>query len=305
MKSNKTYILLAVFIVLAVITYFVVGERGEKTTTYKLEKQLFAVDSALTDKIEIEKNGKRIELSKSGMDWRITQPVDYSAYQQFIASMLSNLKNYKLESKVSDNPENKDKFGFNDTNVTKISVYQAGTLKGSFLIGNATNAPSQTYIKKLEGNEIFLADNFLRNNFVKGDMNEFRDKQITAIPRNSINSIEFVSETDNYTITRDTTGKYFSGKDSVSAGVSDGVFSILQNLNTQGFRDTIVGNDIKYDYIMKLQSNKPIEIDFWKVGEGTNPKYLLKITDNKQIFEVDENFVKSLFKSKKEMLGIK
>ena len=305
MKSKRTYWLLALLVVLAVITYFVTTDRGERTTTYKLEKQILTVDSALVDRIQIDQNGKSITLAKSGMEWRETQPIDYLAYQTFISSALSNLKGYKLESKVSDNPENKEKFGFNDTNVAKITVYQSGQLVGSFLIGNAASGPSQTYIKKIEGNDIYLADGFLRSNFVKGDMNEWRDKLITAIPKNSITSLEMISQTENYKMVRDSTGKYFVGKDSVNSGVSEGVFNILQNFNTQGFKDTPVGNDIKFDNVIKVATNKPIEIDFWKSGEGTNPKYLLKITDNKQIFEVDENFVKNVFKSKKDMLGIK
>jgi hypothetical protein len=75
-------------------------------------------------------------------------------------------------------------------------------------------------------------------------------------------------------------------------------------LNTQGFKDSTV-TDVKYDHLLKIASNKPIEIGFWKIGLGTNAKYLLKVTDIKQIFEVDENFLKSLFKTRKEMLGTK
>jgi hypothetical protein len=305
MKSSKTYLLLTVLVVLAIITYFVTSDRGERTATYKIDKQLFSSDSALVDKIEIFQNGKSITIAKTGMDWRITQPIDYPVYAQFIVTMLSNLKNYKLESKVSDNPENKDKFGFNDTNTAKITVYQGGQMLGTFLVGNASVGASQTYIKKADANEIYLADGFLRNNFVKTNLDEWRDKLIIAFPKNNINSIEVITPTDNYKMVQDSTMKYHIGKDTVSNPVCEGVLNILQNFNTQGFKDTTVGNDIKFDYVMKIGSSKPYEIDFWKNGEGTNPKYLLKITDNKQIFEVDENFVKNLFKSKKEMLGIK
>ena len=65
MKGNKTLLLLVVFVVLSVITYFIVHEPGEKTTTYKLEKQLFAVDSALTDKVDIEQKGKKISFAEA------------------------------------------------------------------------------------------------------------------------------------------------------------------------------------------------------------------------------------------------
>ena len=55
MKSNKTYLYLAIFAALLVVAYFLTSERGEKTASYDLkEKKLFELDSARVDKIEIK-----------------------------------------------------------------------------------------------------------------------------------------------------------------------------------------------------------------------------------------------------------
>lgn len=306
MKSNKTYLLAVIFIVLAVIAYFLTTDRGEKTSTYKLEKQLFAVDSALVDKLELEQNGKKVTLVKSGVEWKMTQPVEYTAYLQFVNTALSDLKKYKLESKVSDNPNNKEKFGFNDTNFLKVTVYQGGNPVGTIFVGNASNAPGQTFIKKPESNEIFLASDFLRMNFVKENIfNDWRDKQIISISKGNIKSLEFVSSSDNYKIEADSTGKFFSGKDTVDSKVSEGVLNIFQNFNTQGFKDSTLSNDVKFDYTVKVKADKEYFFNFLKMGEGTNPKFILKVSDKKQLFEIDENFVKMVFKSKKEMMGLK
>ncbi len=303
MKVNKTYILAAVFVVLAVLAYFITTDRGEKTATYKLEKQLFEVDSALIDKLEIEQNGKKVTLVKSGVEWRLSQPVDYSAYPQFVAAALSDLKKYKLESKVSDNPSNKDRFGFNDTNLVKVTVYQGQNLMGTMIIGHAANGPSQTFIKSPESNEIFLANDFLRSNFAKESIyDDWRDKLILSISKASITSIDFISQSEKYSITRDSAGTYRSGKDSLNTQVVDGVFSMLQNFNTQGFKDTTISDDTKFDYTVKVNADKVYLINFLKIGEGPNPKFLLKVSDKKQIFVVDENFLKLLFKNRKELV---
>jgi hypothetical protein len=138
MKINKTYILLGVFVLLVLTAYLITHEGGEKTTSYEIEgEKLFELDSALIDKIEIEQGVKKIVLNKMAVEWRITSPIDYNAYQQFINSMLSDLKNYTLESIVSDNPDKKETYGFNDSIVVKISIYQGNELMGSFLVGNA------------------------------------------------------------------------------------------------------------------------------------------------------------------------
>lgn len=303
MNAKKTYLLAVVFIVLAVIAYFLTSERGEKTSTYKLEKQLFAVDSASVDKLEIEQRGIKLVLSKVGMEWRVVQPVDYTAYQQFVASALSDLKKYRLESRVSENPNNKDKFGFNDTNVVKVTVYQGGNAVGSMLIGNASNGPSQTFIKKTDGKEIFLANDLLRSNFAKDNvLNDWRDKLILNISKGNVKAIEFISSSDNYKIEVDSAGKFRCGKDSVNSMQSDGILNLFQNFNTQGFIDSTVNTNVKFDYTIKIFADKVYEIGFLKIGEGTNPKYLLKVSDKKQLFEVDENFMKVAFKTRKEMV---
>jgi hypothetical protein len=304
MKSNKTYLLAVILIVLAVIAFFLTTDRGEKTSTYKLEKQLFAVDSALVDKLELEQNGKKITLVKSGIEWRVTQPFDYTAYQQFVNSALSDLKKYKLESKVSDNPNNKEKFGFNDTNFVKVTVYQGGNMVGTLLVGNASSGPSQTFIKKPESNEIFLANDLLRNNFVKNSIyDDWRSKLICTLLKGSIKSVEFMSSSDNYKIEADSIGKFYIGKDTVNSSVASGILDIFQNCNTQGFKDTTLGDNVKFNYTVKVSANKDYFFYFLRIGEGNNPKYILKFSDSKQLFEVDENFVKMMFKSKKEMMG--
>jgi hypothetical protein len=302
MKINKTYILLGVFVLLVLTAYLITHEGGEKTTSYEIEgEKLFELDSALIDKIEIEQGVKKIVLNKMAVEWRITSPIDYNAYQQFINSMLSDLKNYTLESIVSDNPDKKETYGFNDSIVVKISIYQGNELMGSFLVGNASSGPSQTYIKNVEGDEIFLADGLLRNNFVKDNLDDWRDKLILSIPKGNVNSIEFITPEESYTAERDSTGKFYVGKDSVSSVVFDGILNLLQNFNTQRFQDTVLSKDTDFDKKVKVNWGKLTEINFLKLPDTLFTNYYIKVTDNDQIFEVDEGFTNNLFKSRKEI----
>ncbi|MGB9697020.1 MAG: DUF4340 domain-containing protein [Ignavibacteria bacterium] len=305
MNNKKSYYILGgILVVLIIIAYLVTSERGPKTSTEKIkEEQFFKVDSALVDKVEFERNGVKIALAKVGPVWREIYPNDYMANQNFISQMLSHLKNYKLSNIVSENPEMKDRYGFNDTNVTKITVYQTGNVVGSFLIGNAASGPSQTFIKKLNDDKIYLADNFLRNYFVKERMFDWRDLQIVALPKESIKSIRFIHNDEDFTVTFDTTAQAFIDRDTVDKAQAEGLLNLLNNYNTQSFRDTTLGNDMKPDYKVIVTADKVWEFEFFKVGtEERNPKYLLRVSGLKQIFEVDENFVKMLYKSKKELL---
>ena len=304
MKINRTYILLGVFALLLVIAYLITREGGDKTASYDIDgEQLFKVDSALVDKIEIEQKGKKITLSKMAVEWRITEPIDYSAYQQFIQTMLSDLKNYKLESIVSSNPEKKEKYGFTDSEVVKVSVYQGNELMGEFIVGSASTGPSQTFIKKIDSDDIYLTDGLLRNNFVKTNLDEWRDKLILSIPKGNINSIEYITPGENFKAVKDSTGKFYVGQDSVNSTVFDGILNLLQNFNTQRFKDTVFSKDTKFDKTVNVDWGKLTEINFLKMQDTLMTNYYIKVSDNNQIFEVDEGFTNNLIKTRKEITG--
>ncbi len=305
MKNKNIYILGAVLVVLAVVSYFVMRDTSGEKKTLNLSEKLFAADSLAVDKLEIERNGKKVIMEKKAGLWNVTSPVLYTANQQFIGSALSSLKNYKLTSIVSAKPGNKDVYGFNDTNYTKVSVYQNGSLAGVILVGNSAPGAAQTYLKKPDGNEVYLANEFLFNNFVKFDLTEWRDKTVISIPVGSIKSIDFDSGTEKYTVTKDTTMKFYVGNDTVSTAVFDGVTSMLSNFSTQNFKDTTLAEDTKANLSARVSWSKDTEFKFYKYGNEESKKYLMKVSGVDQVFEVDENFVKGFIKPRDEVLGKK
>ncbi|MCE1165982.1 MAG: DUF4340 domain-containing protein [Bacteroidetes bacterium] len=305
MKNQKNiYILTGVFVVLVVIAYLLTAERGTKTTTSKLDEKIFVIDSASVDKLEIERNGARVVLQKMGGKWNLTAPVNYSATDKFVNDAIWTLKNYKISSKVSENPSNRDKFGFSDTNFTKVSVYQNGNSAGQFIIGNAGPGNAQAYLKKVDGSEIYLADDFVWNYLVKTDLTDWRDKVILSVPKGAIKSIDFITKDENYSVIVDSLGKFFIGKDTVSAAALDGVLNLLQNYSTQGFKDTVLTGAGSPNYYMRINTGPVTELKFYRYMDTESSKRcLLQVTGNTQIFEMDENYVKQLFKTKKELLG--
>ncbi|MFA7360114.1 MAG: DUF4340 domain-containing protein [Candidatus Kapaibacterium sp.] len=305
MKNKNIYILGAVLVILAAVSYFVMRDTSGEKKTQNLSEKLFTADSLSIDKFEIERNGKKVIMEKKAGLWNVTSPVLYTANQQFIGSALSSLKSYKLSSIVSANPGNKDFYGFNDTNYTKVTVYQNGSLAGVILVGNSAPGAAQTYLKKPDGNEVYLANEFLFNNFVKFDLSEWRDKTVISIPVGSIRSIDFDAGTEKYTVTKDTTMKFYVGNDTVSTTVFDGVTSMLSNFTTQNFKDTTLVEDIKSNFSARVIWTKDTEFKFYKYGIEESKKYLMQVSGVNQVFEVDENFVKAFIKPRAEILGKK
>ena len=56
---------------------------------------------------------------------------------------------------------------------------------------------------------------------------------------------------------------------------------------------------------MRVNGAKPTEFKFVKYGEADSKKYLMQVSGIKQIFLVDENFIKNFIKSRNEVLGKK
>ncbi|MBK6539231.1 MAG: DUF4340 domain-containing protein [Ignavibacteria bacterium] len=149
MKSNKTYLYFAILAALLVAAYYITSEKGDKTSSYELkEKKFFELDSAKVDKIEIKYTEGDLVLSKSSGEWKAVSPYDYRVVPSLVEKAISSLKNFNLESIVSTNPSKRETYGFNDSNMAEISVYEGGALKGKFIIGGSA-AGTSSHVKKL------------------------------------------------------------------------------------------------------------------------------------------------------------
>jgi len=302
MKS-KTILYLVVFIVLAAAAYFLTSDRGEKTTSYDLsETKIFEIDSAKVDKLEIKNSKGDLVLSKATGEWRVESPYQYRTVSAYIESMVSGLKNLEIESIVSTNPEKKDTYGFTDENQSEVSVYESGVLKGKFIVG--TSAPgggTQTYIKKPDSETVYLADGIDKNNYFRSDISEWKDKSIIAIPPQGINSIEFNTGGENFTVSKNADGKFSIGSDTVSVTFS-GVLNALQNFQTTGFKDTTLTDQTAFTDKVIVDWGTNTQINFLKL-DSEPVKYLVMVSGDGQIYELDETVAKSILKSKKEILG--
>jgi len=305
MNKNKTYLLGAVLVVLVIAAYFLTTDRGTKTETEKTppkEKEFFAVDSANVDKIEIVRKNGKIVLQKVAGAWRQTEPVDYPVTASFVPPAVGDLKNFTLSTTVSTNPSKADVYGFNDSSKTTITVFEKGVQKGVIVVGNAGQGASQTYIKRPDKDAIYLAENFLRMNFVKDNIDDWRDKQIVTIPSGSVKSIDFTYSDDSFKIVKDSTGKFFIGKDSIQHSNIEGFLNLLQNMNTQGFSAAPLDTVKKFTSVIKVEADRPYELDLLKVN-AEPVYYLMRVSGIKQVFKFDEALAKMILKPKKDFLG--
>jgi hypothetical protein len=308
MKNKKQlYILIGIAAVLVIIAVLTNINFSSSKSSYKIPTILFKVDSASIDRIDFEERGEKFTISKTNFLWRITSPVDYQANQNFVTQMISSLNRYKIVSLASDNPSNKGYFGFNDTGYVKITVYQSGSPVGSMMIGNMGSSGSHSYIKSADDDKIYLADGIVRGFFYKDKgMNEWRDLAMLSINRQHVLSLDFMSPKEHYTLVKDTaTGKFHSTpKDSVNESNLNSLLSLLQNMNTQGFKDTVISPDVKPESVLTVKTKSDeYKIEFIPYSGGKeNENYLIRISGIKQLFLVDTTYMNTVMRTKKDLI---
>lgn len=302
MEKNRLYLLAGVLVVLVLAAYFLT-KSDKRSSTGDTTEKLYEFDSAAVDRLEITQDGRKITISKVNGEWKLTDPIEYRVNQEFVNAALSDLKNYRLLSLVSENPENKDQFGFGDSAKVVFSVFQSGNLTGTIEIGKVPDAPNQTYIKAADDDKIYLAYNFLRNNFVRPSLESWRDLQIISIPSNTVKSIEYTSGGSTYRLTKDSTGTFLVDGAPADSTTASQILSVLQDFNTQSFKDTTLGAQTQYtDRVRVNWGENYTDLNFLKQGDSTMVNYMLKIPGNNAVFYFNEALAKNILKTKSELL---
>jgi len=302
-KSIK--ILLAVFAVLIAV-YFLFFRTGEKVSTEKIDAKLFVADSSKIDKIEIVKTGETVVLEKINNQWQLTKPINYPADTTNVYLLLSDLKNFTIESVASENPAKFNSY-LDSVNNSLISTYQEGKLLGTFILGK-TQSANNSYIKKPEENRILLASELTSAIFTKSSK-DFRNKFILSIQPFSVKSVSFKSTDSNnvdFTVGKDSSGKWSIGSDSVSSSVMEGFLNLLANFNTDDFKDTVMTTFPVPTYTVTINTTgQPTVINLYKEAL-TDPNgvasYITQVSGNNQLFKLFAALASQLMKKRSDFI---
>ncbi|MCI0450534.1 MAG: DUF4340 domain-containing protein [Chlorobi bacterium] len=298
-KSIRT--LLIVFVVLVAV-YFLFFRSGERVSTDKIDAKLFVADSSKIDKIEIVKNSETVILEKSGNDWKLTSPVTYPADTVSVYPMIKDLKNFRIESVASENP---DKFiNYLDTvNNAKITVYQEGKLLGTFILGKSQGF-SNSYLKKPDENIILLASDIVSGNFTKSSK-DIRLKKIISIPSIGLNKIEFKSTDSNqvnFTALRDSLNVWRIDGDSVTSAAMTGFLNLFENLNAEDFIDSTVTEFPTPTYTLTFTSAQQTVMNLYKIPNSEPEAFMFQVVGNPQLFKFFTGMASQIMKKKTDFV---
>lgn len=237
--SNRTLtILLAVFLIFALISAWprirqLLPESLKPTQTFTVDFTPFT-EAATT---QVDLGGGKV-LKKDNGKWKINE---FDASEQKVKDFFAKVSKLKVRELASKNTENhKSFFDVADeegTVITFITNGQASTL----IFGNPGPDFQSFYVKKKDSAEVYLVGGSITSELSQ-TVNDWRDKTIVKIPKDSVSKIELLSPTAPLTLTKGQDNKWQAEGGGKKATLEDMVASQL----LVGF-DPLQGTDFLTD----------------------------------------------------------
>jgi hypothetical protein len=291
--NRTTLILLAVFIICAVVAYFYIFAPSgkERETSYKTTDIKISFDSASVTKFNILRGGKNVTLENQGGKWMITVPGNYKANASVVATMLGGISHLKLGSLVSTNPTKQNLFEVDSTG-TKFTVTDRSNKSLTMIIGKPGPAYSDFYLRLDGSNDVYLGEG-ITTYTLNQELKEWRDKSIFTTIQDSIKGIAVEYRSKQFVLQKDNSTWKLDG-DSIGTSEVTPVLSTLANLNADDFVDTIPKLEIQ-PISMKIQGSTQGDLKFFPASPDSS-KYIVQTAANPQIFTMTKWMVEQLAK---------
>ena len=292
--NRNTFRLLGLLVALVVIAYFVMQKPGERSSSGESGKYLISVDSLAVDRLEIKSPASHVILVKKGVEWFMGSPVSYRADQGNVAQFIHELKLLEVKNTVSSKPEKHSVFQVDSTG-TRVTMYEKGTEKGSFIIGKMGGSYTESYGRRTSSNDVLLVSGGSPMTFNRA-VKEWRDRTIAAASREAIKDVKYqYGDTVFVLAFRDSA--WMVGKDSTQEWVVNNLISTLTNVQADDFID-----------LPNVRPSKPsaqityagTQITFFYVKEGD--KYHVQCSSTPQWFEMQSWRANQILKRKSDII---
>jgi hypothetical protein len=292
--TRNTYILLAVLVVLVIVAYVVMQKPGERSSTGETGQMFVTVDSLAVDRIDIKAPGGNVVLQKKGVEWFLDAPLSYKADQSNVATLIHDCKSLEVKTVVSDKPEKHSVFQVDSTG-TRVTLFEKGAEKSSFILGKAGSSYSEMYVRRTTSNDVNLvngASSYVFNRPLK----EWRDRTILNTPRENVKDVRYQYGDTTFVLSfRDSTWRI--GNDSTQTDVVNNLLSSLSNVQADDFVDTMTVRPTKPTAQISYTGT---QLTFFYVKQGD--KYLVQCSTSPQWFEVQTWHANQLLKRKKDIM---
>lgn len=289
----KRYALsLILLLVLGIGAYLLMQRPGESSSTGAGPKGLATIDSMAVDRLDLATPGMMISIEKQAGIWMMVNPIRYRANEEAVGAAIGRVKSIDLGSVVSDNPAKQQLFQVDSTGI-RVKVFERGTKKVSFVVGKASSSYAETYVRREESNDVYLAKELLTQVFPM-EVDNWRDKSILRIDEETIESVSFRFGDTLFTLQKQDS-IWTIGEETAEKSVVTGVLSSLAQFHADGFIDSPVTDTPKLVAVVTLQGK---DVRFHNNGSA----FVVSTSESPQLFEVQQWRVDQILKRKADFL---
>ena len=153
---------------------------------------ILKLDENSITKLELkEKDAPPVLLTKTGSDWKITEPKPLPADQTTVTSLLSTISSLDSERLVEDKASNLQPYG-----LTSPTFELAVTVKDKtqrLLLGDETPAGSGVYAALAGDPRVFTIATYRKTSLDK-TLNDLRDKRLLAVSADKVSRLEIAGK---------------------------------------------------------------------------------------------------------------
>ncbi|MFQ5797493.1 MAG: DUF4340 domain-containing protein [Bacteroidota bacterium] len=296
--KRSTLLLTLLFLVLLVVTVFLLRPEGDKQASYELVERYLDVDSAKVMMMAIRSDEVDITFEKVGGKWLITAPLKYDADQNSVLQLLAHTRELVVKSLISENPERQSMFKV-DTSGTLLVFREAGGVVDSLIIGKNAPTFSDRYVRKVGSNKVYLAGG-LKAWLLGRKLKDWRDKTIVDMPRESIQRVAVTLSKESYILEK-RGERWFVGQDSTQEIAVNSFIAALSPLRADDFIDSSVAIPKKPSAQLEVAGDQTVALQFFPTPTDTL-KYWVASSTSPQVYQVSRWSAKRFMKSRNEFV---
>jgi hypothetical protein len=223
----------------------------------------------------------------------VEEPITAPADEAAVGTAIGKGAGIRLKSLVSSNPEKQFLFQV-DSSATLVRVFDHGTERAAFRIGKLGTSYRDTYVRRENSDDVYLADGVLTYVYAK-PTRDWRDRTIFRTEQEAIQTVEFRYGDTTFTLMRQDTIWTVDGAEAAESTVRSFLTS-LSNMQADGFVDSAAATG-PLEAEIRVGST---QLQFLRAGAD---KVQVTSSATPQVFEIYNWRANQLLKRERDFLG--
>src|SRR5579864_2602083 len=154
---------------------------------------ILKIDENSITKVELKKkDALAIQLTKSGSDWKITEPKPFAADQSAVSSIASAISALNSERLVDNKSTDLQRYGLEHPSF-EVDVTEKDNKTQRLLLGDDTPAGSAVYAALTGDPRVFTIASYSKTSIDKS-LNDLRDKRLLTVNPDKLSRLEIAGK---------------------------------------------------------------------------------------------------------------